>query len=269
MISSIEEESSMAAEGSRFMSWRWRSSSLCAVTGLARGDERTAELPQVDRFKPMRLIVEELKLEVNTALGRKPVEAIDEPIYIFDDPTRRLSDGAVWAWGRTGRPAAFLSLSMKQTRDGSQFWLCEATSLASGCPSQPRLPPTVLSGIPKRLGLTLRPIPKAAAPGNDETKRLRQMKELSRRFRAFEYYPPEDAKEDEPLMSCGSFRSRCFRYSDPASGLTDSARSSSWFTAGTRKWPSLIEAHGGRQSEPSWSYAARPTRRGEAARISR
>ncbi len=215
-----------------------------------------------DRFKPMRMILEDITMAMNSPRDHKAVEAIAEPIYIFDDPTRRLSDGAVWAWGRAGRPAAILSISMKMKGNGERFWLCEATSLASGSITAASKGAPLWD--PDAPGITLRPIPKAASPGNDETVRLRQMKELSRRFRAFEYFPPEDSNIDE-RYELRLLPQPVFRYADSASGLTDGAI---FFMVYGRnpEVALLIEASGDRGIEPSWSYAL--ARSGAAVHVS-
>ena len=55
-----------------------------------------------------------------------------EPIYRFDDPARQFSDGTIWAWGRSGRPAALLTLAKERASAGGFQWLAELTSLAPG-----------------------------------------------------------------------------------------------------------------------------------------
>ena len=78
---------------------------LVIVVGAAgngpQGPENIAE-----RLAAMRALADGVTVETAYLGGHQKLERLAEPIYRFDDPARRFSDGTVWAWGRSGRPAA-------------------------------------------------------------------------------------------------------------------------------------------------------------------
>ena len=193
----------------------------CIILGVAvlvqpsRGDDEKSE-----KLRTMRAIAEKVSVEkVSTASG--PVSRIAllaEPVFLWDDAARHLSEGSMWAWGKPGRPVALLTTSIQQ-KPTVRFWVCEMTSL-----SERPLAVVAPNGKVWEPGpsLEIRPIPKAQAPASDESKRLRQMKELARRFKAFEFFEPapEAAPERYELRL---LIQPVQRYSDAKSGLIDGA----------------------------------------------
>jgi hypothetical protein len=112
--------------------------------------------------------------------------------------------------------------------------------------------------VPIKRGLEFREIPDAPAPANTEAERLRQMRDLLKRFSAREYY--DITSQDYALRL---LTRPIDRYADSASGLLDGAIFI--YANGTNPEALLvIEAQRkGAGSPPSWSYAAAPLTRAQ------
>ncbi|MDB5352054.1 MAG: hypothetical protein JWN86_3301 [Planctomycetota bacterium] len=183
----------------------------------------------------------------------KALELAPEPIYRFVDPTRSFSDGTVWAFGRDGRPEAVLTVSLEGRQGGKLHWLYEFTSLSTdrvravGPAGAARWP-----WAPEGPGIVLRAIPKADAPDADAPKRLRQMRELARRFRAYEFFEPKPGERPE-RYELRLLPQPVARYKDPASGLVDGGLF--FLVYGQNPEIALvIEARAAGNAAPSWTY---------------
>jgi hypothetical protein len=184
-------------------------------------------------------------------------ELIGEPIFRFDDPTRQYSDGTLWAFGRSGRPDALLCLSLEKNTRGEFWWLHELTSLSTG-PVSARSHHAygAWTWDTKEPGVKFQPVPKAAAPGDDEAGRLRQMKEIARRFKAFESLRP-DRDDPSDRFELRLLTQPVHRYQDADKGLIDGAIF--LITYGRNPEIALmIEAGREGKARPSWSYALAP-----------
>src|SRR4051812_47498350 len=62
--------------------------------------------------------------------GTAAFERLEEPIYRYDDPARKFSDGTVWAYGKSGRPAALVCFSLEKRPDGHLQWVEELTAIS-------------------------------------------------------------------------------------------------------------------------------------------
>ncbi len=220
----------------------------CGLVVPARSEEDAASSARSAAMADLAKSVTLLR-----AGSAKKSELIPEPIYRYDDPARRYSDGTIWAFGATGRPTAVLCLTLQgNARDGLS-WLHEATSLADG--------PVAATGRhasgswawnPKDRGVDLKPVPDAPAPADDEARRLRQMKEISRRFKASESLDP--ARNDpSDRFELRLLPQPVHRYADPGSGIVDGAL----FLMSYGRNPEivlLIEDRREGTAGPAWSY---------------
>jgi hypothetical protein len=217
----------------------------------ARGDEPPGENDPAARLQSMRSIADQVTIDsVDSAEGRRREERMAEPVYRFNDPARVFSDGTVWAWGRSGRPVALLTLASGRGPQGGPYWLGELTSLAP-VPLASAVPG---SGFwaPSGAGVEPRTFPQAPPPADTEAKRLRQMKELARRFRAFEFFTARTSPTNE-RYELRLLPQPIHRYADPDSGLIDGTMF--FITYGTNpEIVLLVEARRNRGAEPSWSY---------------
>ncbi len=232
--------------------WWFRSSGVAIVVALAvaeaRGDERQGDSA---RLRPLQEIVERTTMVTITPSGRARVEPLAIPIYNYDDPARKYVNGAIWAWKQSDRPIALMVLTTMREADGSFSRKCEMTSLAP-VPLLATIEPDWVWG-PARPGLDLRALPKSQVPAGDAVRRLRQIKKLARRFRAFERFAPTKQAAVE-RYELRLLPQPVLRYSAPASGLLDGAI----FFLSYGRNPEvalLIQATRDGVSEPIWTYA--------------
>jgi hypothetical protein len=217
--------------------------SLAGGSPQAAGDGKP-----VDRLKPLRSVVERLRVE---APGGEADRRVEEPVFLFDDPARYFADGAIWAWERSGRPVALFTICAFRGRvqPGSVEWLCEWTSVATEPLSATT--PTLGEWQPA-LGIVPKPFPKAPEPAPDAAGRLRQMKELSQRFKAHEFFAP-GANPTPERYELRVLPRPAYRYSDPDSGVVDGAL----FIIAYGRNPELfltVEARGKSLTEAVWTY---------------
>jgi hypothetical protein len=192
---------------------------ILVLVVAARAGDDPAQSP---RAKAMREIAS--GLAVATADGQATYAMADDPIYRFNDPARSFSDGTTWAFGKDGRPAALLTLALERKQeDGSLQWVCEWTSLShvplrASDRSGNVLPPW----SPTEPGVTWKALPNTPAPSDDKAKRLRQMREIARRFKANEYFRPT-ANAREERYELRTLANPVHRYAEPKNDVTDGA----------------------------------------------
>jgi len=218
---------------------------LVTVGGGPQGSDSHAE-----RLRAMRAIADGVTVETASPGSQQRLERLAEPIYRFDDPARQFSDGTIWAWCRSGRPAALVTLSKNRAPAGGFRWLAELTSLAPG-PISATIP-GIGTWQPSGAGVVMQKFPKAPLPGDDATKRLRQMKELVRQIKAYEYFKPfnEPTRQRYELRTLPQL---IHRYANAKSGLIDGGM----FIISYGVNPELVlllEASREGASGPAWYY---------------
>lgn len=205
---------------------------------------------------------------------RERVELRPVPLHRWNDPTRPVGDGSIWVWGTSGRPVAAVAIELYPSsrplspggalRQSDHSWAFEFVSLSTGPieveggegfeMSWDDLPPPRRDGqlrwMPRTPGIEFRDVPGAAAPSWTGAGRLRQMKDLLKRFTAHEFYGPADQRHElRPLPR------PIDRYADEGSGLVDGAIF--LFANGTNpEVMVLIEAQGPAPSKAAWRFAA-------------
>ena len=231
----------------------------------AKEDDRVARLAE------MKQIAGTFQAAAIDGGTRTPVALVPEPLHRWTDPTRENSDGALWAWRSSGRPIAIIAIELyPQDKTFGTIWALEFTSLSTGpieveggdhfdmfCEDLP--PPRAdgrLRWAPAKGGLEFREIPDAPAPAKTEAERLRQMRDLLKRFSAREFY------DITAQVALRLLSHPIDRYADAASGLVDGAIFI--YANGTNPEVLLvIEARRPGTGSPSWSYAAAPLTRAE------
>ncbi len=184
--------------------------------------------------------------------GTTPFERVEEPVYRFDDPARKFSDGTVWAYGKAGRPAALVCFSLEKRPDGHLQWVEELTAISSG-KFEARLPTLVgpRRWAPTKVEVATKAISPTPPPADTEAKRLRQLRELARRFKAYEFWGPEASARNE-RYELRLLPQPIHRYSDPAAGIIDGAIF--LFVYGTNPEIALVlEARRDAKGQESWS----------------
>jgi hypothetical protein len=181
---------------------------------LAQPGDKSNDRERSVRTEQMRELAGALTVYAITEKGRVPVQLVETPLMRFSDMSRGRLDGTLWVWGRTGRPAAIMELWTQA--DDSENWYHVVHSLSVGLVTA-----EIGSGrwwSPRRAGIELEPLPGAPAPATKKVARLRQMKELARRFSAHQYWDPNHQRSELRLLP-----QPIHRYEDPGAGLLDGA----------------------------------------------
>jgi len=225
---------------------------------------------RAERLDEMKQIAGSFQAAAIYGGSRTPAAMARDPFYRWNDPTREFSDGALWFWRSLGRPIGVVAIELyPQNNAFGTIWNLEFTSLSTG-PIEVEggehfdtryadlYPPRAdgrLRWAPVKGGVEFRDIPDAPAPANTEAERLRQMRDMVKRFSAREHYKSQD-------YTLRLISHPIDRYADAASGLVDGAIFI--YANGTNPEVLLmIEARRRREGSPSWSYAAAPLARAE------
>jgi hypothetical protein len=200
-----------------------------------------AEALAMSRFELMRKRVASAKVESGEQVF--PRAFSPEPIFKYNDPTRGFVAGAVWKLGDEGRPKALLATELRRSSralQGRPSISYEFTSLTATPFS---LRSDDMGWSPAGTRFEFKPIPKAQAPEATPQRRLRQLREIARRFASNEEYNRE--KHELRLLS-----TPVDRYTPSGGDQADGAIF--FFTLGTNpEVVLLIETDG-----KGWSYAA-------------
>jgi len=148
-------------------------------------------------------------------------EPLPEALFRPLDTERSEFDGTVWGYGKTGRPAALLTLTLQRLGGEKFIWLYEFNSLSSR-PVEATIPGFSFKWTTQKSGLDLKNIPDAPAAGENEAGRTRQIRDLSSRFTGYEKFSegPNGPLKRFPLRLLPR---PIHRYSDPDYGVVDGA----------------------------------------------
>ena len=184
------------------------------------------------RQEEMAALIRDIRLIDPAHPDQGPVPLRPEPLQRWTDPTRELSDGALWAFGKSGRPVALATMEIYASDPKTRpLWACELITLAPGPLTAEAgwslyIPPDradsgrvqPLKWTPKPPGITLEPVPKAPVPAPTEAERLRQLRTLAGRFSAAQAAHGPGSRDELRLLP----RPAC-RYADSTIGLVDGA----------------------------------------------
>jgi hypothetical protein len=151
-------------------------------------DQKDGETEQTDkRLEFMRGLIGAIKVKPDDRDSRVATRFNEEPLLRFGDSVRNASDGSLWKLG-AGRPQAIVGIEF-QTVNGKPSlgyeFLClteEKFELKGG---------DNWTWTPTKSALEFKPIAAARPPHESATVRLRQMKQLARRFSATETHKGE------------------------------------------------------------------------------
>jgi hypothetical protein len=210
--------------------------------------QSSAKKQERKKLDEMKQIARAFQVSVIDNQGhRTPATIAPEPLHRWTDPTREFSGGALWAWRSSGRPVAIYGIELY-----GQSWSHEFVSLST-------VPLKADDGpvwwAPSKAGVKFHEVPDAPAPVADEAGRLRQMRDLARRFSAREFWAGRN-------YALRLLPHPIDRYSDPPSGLLDGTI----FTYANGTNPELlllIEARRQGDGPPRWWYAAARLARAE------
>ncbi len=207
-------------------------------------DEAVPKKPESSALREARDHMHEFTVTSSAKEHDPTIELLPNPLLTYDDATRNNEAGTLWAWGKAGRPVAFLELYRNVGKD--QPWV-HAFTLTS--PELIQLTgPTERRWTPQSSHFALRDFPDSPDVGDKPAVRLRQMKEISRRFEAHEFWDPNNSRFEMRLLV-----QPVHRYQDESIKLTDGAV----FVLAHGTNPEVliqIEAHADEQP-PHWRYS--------------
>ena len=188
---------------------------LLAMTLASRGNDDSPTKPEPSQsVKEARTHMAEIAIR-SLSNGRDiEIERLPNPLMTYGDAARNNEAGTLWVWGKSGRPVAFLELYRNVGKN--EPWV-HALTLTS-----PEL--TQLTGpngnrwTPKKSHFALSDIPNAPEVGAQPAVRLRQMKEISRRLEAHEFWDPNNSRFELRLLV-----QPVHRYHDESSKVLDGA----------------------------------------------
>ena len=231
---------------SRASSW-WLAALACLLAAVVSAEEKSAEPPADESrniLKQAANHMQELKMRL-AGSDDAAVELVDRPLLTYGDTARANKNGTLWAFGKTGRPLAVLELyqgleknapwTHAVTLTGQQQVIMTTPAKASWSPAKTQIDPTPFTGV--------------AAPEDKEPQRLRQMKDLARRFSAHEFWNPENSRFELRLLV-----QPVLRYRDESRKIHDGAV----FVLAHGTNPEvimLIEALGERLEDSRWHYS--------------
>ena len=198
------------------------------------------------RLQAMQKIAAGMTVEVVEGDAKRKVDLIEGARFRFSPQDTLCYDGTVWIWGRGGRTVALLTLSAeRRDRKGPSNWAYELTSL-----SPQQLSVSSRDGwswAPQAAGLRFAAVPDAPPPADAQRIRLRQMKDIARRFDA-------NGVADSGRFELRVLPTPIHRYSDAAASIVDGAL---FFIAdGTNPEVLLaIEATSRDDAASQWTYA--------------
>ena len=142
------------------------------------------------------------------------MERIPNPLLTFGDAARGNEAGTLWAWGTTGRPLAMMEQyrPVENETNWIHAWTATSPSLLTFDEVAGQQRKTASSHF------ELRDVPNAPKVSFQPAMRLRQMKEISRRFEGHEFWDPDISRFELRLLV-----QTMHRYSDESQSLIDAA----------------------------------------------
>ena len=183
-----------------------------AAAGQKQGEPSSR---RAERLMAMQKIAADMTVDAFEDGRQHQVDIVEGARFRFSSQVTPCYDATVWIWGRSGRPAALLTLSAERFgRDRPSYWAYELTSIS---PLELSVSsPDGWRWTPDAAGLSFSPVPDAPLPADKARVRQRQMKDIARRFDAY------------GVAGNGRYELRVLptpihTYSDAAAGVLDGA----------------------------------------------
>lgn len=143
------------------------------------------------------------------------VSLVRRPLLTFGDAARDNEAGTLWVWTAADRPVAFVENYLPV--GDSTNWI-QALTLSSSRLLEMQID-SERSWKPQRAQFNMQRCPgDAGSVAATPVQRLRQMKEISRRFKAHEFWDPDNSRFELRLLV-----QPVFRYGAPDTEVTDAA----------------------------------------------
>lgn len=206
------------------------------------------------RLEKFRRLAESTNVWQLRGAEKVPAKLVGEPVLRFDSQFHRVIDATVWLYGTKGRPVAVQEVECYRRPDAPEYFYC-LVSLCDGL-IEARWPGEREWSSTKP-GVEMRELPKGPKPASTETARMRQMKEMVRRFTATRI-DVGDIREEGRVLS-----QHIHRYHDPEAGLQDGAIFVFVANGTAPDLFLLIELHGPDLARATWHYGMHRTTTGE------
>jgi hypothetical protein len=217
-----------------------------AVAASVSGQQPDESSSPDEGRKVLQLATEHMQqLQMRLAAGGEEVELVDRPLLSYGDAARANKNGTLWAFGKQGRPQALLELYHGMEADAP--WVHAVT--LTGTDALKLQNPSGVVWSPKSAQIAPAPFSGVANPDAKKTTRLRQMKDLARRFSAHEFWEPKNSRFELRLLV-----QPVLRYRDAGNKIHDAAV----FVLAHGTNPEvilLIEALGANLEESRWHYS--------------
>jgi hypothetical protein len=214
---------------------------------LHAGDDQGSETVQSARsLKRMQRRVASLSVERRDA--GEQVELKETAVLRYSNPggLTVTTDGAVWVWGKVGRPIAISAIFFEQLSEGGEKWSCELTSLADE--ELLLKSPAGWKWSPTKSDLQWTRFPDSPPVAETAALRTRQLKDLARRFTASESFGEGQTDQLRLLTQ------PLYRYAEPDHDLVDGALMA--FAAATNpEVVLLLEARRDKGGKAAWHFA--------------
>jgi len=126
---------------------------------------------------------------------RGVVPAIERPLLLFGDDPRNHTRGILWGWGK-GRPVAVAELWRGRAENAPYA----ASLTVAGLEKIEITADGARKWQPAETQVAFAPVAGASAPDAKEPGRLRQIKEIARRFTAHEFWDPDNSRFELRLL---------------------------------------------------------------------
>jgi len=198
------------------------------------------------RIKEAIAHVAKCELTLAKATTPKVLKVSEHPLLSFGDPARDNEAGTLWAWSDEGRPIAMMELY--RPSDAEAVWI-SAWTLTSTQLIEMTVD-TTETWFPAKSDFALQDFPDSAAVSNRPAVRLRQMKDLIRRFESHEFWDPDNSRFE---LRC--LQTPVLRYADKKNDVFDGCVFV--FAHGTNPEILLfVEAQGVSAETSKWQFAA-------------
>lgn len=172
--------------------------------------------PRAQLLASMRQRSDGMKVVAVSGADRNVAKRLAEPLFRYGDQQRKILDATIWGWGAKGRPIALCKIERYEERSGESPWLYCLASLST------EVIDIEWAGgrrwASTRPGLSLRPLPDGPTPADAPALRLRQLKEISRRFAATSFDTPVRTQQELRLLV-----RPIVRYANAEAGMIDGA----------------------------------------------
>lgn len=181
---------------------------------VGKSDDRKKQ--RDESVKVMRERASETKVEIIGERENQAAALNAKPLLFFTNEPHRIVAGSLWGWSVGGRPVAICKIEQYDRGRPDQTWLYCLASL-----SEKTIEVNWRDGeswSAKEPGVMRHDFPDAPPPADDERGRLRQMKDLSRRFSAMDFEPNGPGTSQFRLLT-----QPLWRYSAADAGIVDGA----------------------------------------------